>query len=53
MDPLPKGSYYVEIKTRLSYHVADYPDNNGYDVADDSNKKGYDDINLQIPFVVG
>ena len=45
MDPLPKGMYYVLIKSRVMYRVVDDPTPGG-------GTKGYDDIELRIPFTV-
>jgi len=43
--PLPKGAYYVMIKSNVMYHIADTP-------TPDSGTKGNDDIELRIPFTV-
>ena len=43
--PLPKGAYYVMIKSNVMYHIADTP-------TLDSGTKGNDDIELRIPFTV-
>ena len=43
--PLPKGAYYVMIKSNVMYHIADTLTPGG-------GTKGKDDIELRIPFTV-
>ena len=44
--PLPKGAYYILIKCRILYRIADDPTPGG-------GTNGYDDVELRIPFIVG
>ena len=43
--PLPKGAYYVMIKSKVMYRIADDPTPGG-------GTRGNDDIDLRIPFTV-
>ena len=43
--PLPKGAYYVMIKSKVMYRIADDPTPGG-------GSRGNDDIELRIPFTV-
>ena len=43
--PLPKGAYYVMIKSKVMYRIADDPTPGG-------GTRGNDDIELRIPFTV-
>ena len=43
--PLPKGAYYVMIKSKVMYRIADEPTPGG-------GTRGNDDIELRIPFTV-
>ena len=43
--PLPKGAYYVMIKSKVMYRIADEPTLGG-------GTRGNDDIELRIPFTV-
>ena len=45
MDPLPKGKYYVQIKSSVMYLIADDP-------TPGAGTRGNDDIELRIPFTV-
>ena len=45
LNPLPKGTYYSMLKARVSYRIHD-------DSTPGGGTKGYDDVELKIPFTV-